>query len=169
MTSLSWKGHCDNLHQFSSWTARVTGESPNHQLNVNTLALPYVIGNQKRCITQVSQLWIYPFFNAALHQHVVFFKWPSDNNDNNDAGIGLSPVWCQFITRTDADWLSIGPFQTNFSEILSKTQNFHSRKCIWKCYLQNGNHFIQALVCYNKQIRLLVPFAFHSVHINLIH
>ena len=37
----------------------------------------------------------------------------------------------------------MGPLRTNFSEILIKIQNFHSRKCFWKYRLRNGGHFVQ--------------------------
>ena len=36
---------------------------------------------------------------------------------------GLAPDWCQAITQTNADTLSIGLSGTNFSEILIKVQN----------------------------------------------
>ena len=56
---------------------------------------------------------------------------------------GLSPIRCQAIIYTNAGLLSIEPLGTNFSEILIKTQTFHSQKCIWKYRLQNGSHFVQ--------------------------
>ena len=34
--------------------------------------------------------------------------------------------------------------QWNFE---SKYQDFHSRKCIWKCYLQNISHFVYVTTC----------------------
>ena len=45
--------------------------------------------------------------------------WASFGSDN-----GLLPVWCQIITWTNTDLLSIRPLGTNFSEIWIKTQNF---------------------------------------------
>ena len=64
--------------------------------------------------------------------------WVRIGSDN-----GLSPVRRQAITSTSPDLLSIGPLGTNFSEIWIKTQNFNSRKCIWKYRLRNGVHFVQ--------------------------
>ena len=29
-----------------------------------------------------------------------------------------------------------------------KFKSFHSRKCIWKCCLQNGGHFVSASMCF---------------------
>ena len=37
----------------------------------------------------------------------------------------------------------MGPLGTNFSEILIKIQNFHSRKCLSKYRPRNGGHFVQ--------------------------
>ena len=42
----------------------------------------------------------------------------------------LSPGRHQAITWTNAGILLIGPFGTNFSEILIKIIYFHSRKCL---------------------------------------
>ena len=50
-------------------------------------------------------------------------NWVSIGSDN-----GLSPVWCQAITWTNAVLLSIRLLGTNFSEILIKIQNFTFRK-----------------------------------------
>ena len=61
---------------------------------------------------------------------------------------GLSPDRRQAIIWTNAGLLLIGPLGTNFSEILIEIQHFHSRKCIWKCRLQNGGHFVSAPMCY---------------------
>ena len=30
----------------------------------------------------------------------------------------------------------------------NKFIHFHSRKCIWKCHLENGGHFVSASMCY---------------------
>ena len=40
------------------------------------------------------------------------------------SGNGLSPVYHQAITWTNADLLSIGAFRTNFSEILTEIETF---------------------------------------------
>ena len=62
---------------------------------------------------------------------------------------GLSYDRCQAIISTSAGILLIGPVGTNFSEILIGIQNehFHSRKCIWKCRVKNGGHFVWASMC----------------------
>ena len=44
------------------------------------------------------------------------------------SGNGLSPIWCQAITWTNVNFLSIDPSGTNFSEILIKTHNFSFMK-----------------------------------------
>ena len=60
---------------------------------------------------------------------------------------GLLPDQCQTIIWTNAGILLIKTLGTSFSEILSKIQIFHWRKCIWKCRLQNHAHFVSAFMC----------------------
>ena len=60
---------------------------------------------------------------------------------------GLSPGWCQAIIWTNAGILLIGPLGTNFYEILIKIYTFSLKKCIWKCHLENGGHFVSASMC----------------------
>ena len=62
---------------------------------------------------------------------------------------GLSPDRCLAFIRTNAGILLIGPFGTYFSEILIEIHChiFHWRKCIWKCCLENGSHFVSASMC----------------------
>ena len=55
----------------------------------------------------------------------------------------LLPVQHQAIIWISAGLLSIGPLGKYFSEILIKTQNFNSQKCIWKYHLQKGGYFVQ--------------------------
>ena len=57
---------------------------------------------------------------------------------------GLSPGRLQAIILTNAGIFLIGTLITNFSEILSKFTEFHSRKCIWKCQ-GIGSHFVAGL------------------------
>ena len=35
---------------------------------------------------------------------------------------------------------------------LSKVEHFRSRKCVWKCRLENGGHFVWASMCFNKDL-----------------
>ena len=60
----------------------------------------------------------------------------SINGSNNS----LSPGRHQAIVWTNAGILLIGPFYRNWFF-------FHSRKCIWKCRLQNGSHFVSTSMC----------------------
>ena len=60
---------------------------------------------------------------------------------------GLSPGRRQAIIWTIAGILWIGPLGTNFSEILIEIYTFSFRKCIWKCRLENGGHFVSASMC----------------------
>ena len=43
-----------------------------------------------------------------------------------------------------------------------KFKSFHSRKCIWKCHLWNGSHFVSASMCY-KQSRMIIVFIKASI------
>ena len=43
-------------------------------------------------------------------------------------GNGLSPVRCQAIVWTNADWSSNGPLETKFSEIVIMIQTFSLKK-----------------------------------------
>ena len=66
----------------------------------------------------------------------------SVNYVSTGSGNGLSPIWHQAITWTDANLLSIGPLRTNFSELEIKIQNFllmkmHLNMLSVKC------HFVQ--------------------------
>ena len=60
---------------------------------------------------------------------------------------GLSPGRRQAIIWTNDGILLIGPLGTNFSEIYSEFQHFHSTKCTWKFRLRNGVHFFSAPMC----------------------
>ena len=60
---------------------------------------------------------------------------------------GLSPGRRQAITWTIVGVLLIGPLGTNFSEILTEIHKFSLKKCIWKCRLENGGHFVSASMC----------------------
>ena len=56
---------------------------------------------------------------------------------------GLSPGRRQAIIWTNAGILLIRTLETNFSEIVSEIHTF-KKKCIWKCHLYNGSHFLSA-------------------------
>ena len=55
---------------------------------------------------------------------------------------GLAPGRRQAIIWTNAEILLMGLLQTNFSEILIEIYTFSFKKCIWKCRLENGGHFV---------------------------
>ena len=71
--------------------------------------------------------------------HICVSKLTIIGSDN-----GLSPGRRQAIIWTNAGILLIGTLGTNFSEILSNVIHFHSRKCIWKCRLENGGYLVSA-------------------------
>ena len=77
--------------------------------------------------------------DVSTHVHIyAAMDWISIGSD-----IGLSPDRRQAIIWTNAKILWIGTLGTNFNEIWIKIQKFYSQKCIWKCRLGNGGHFVQ--------------------------
>ena len=74
--------------------------------------------------------------------HICVSKLTIIGSDN-----GLSPDRCQAIIWTKAAIVLIGPLGTNFSEILIEILSFSFKKCVWKCRLRNGGHFVSASMC----------------------
>ena len=65
---------------------------------------------------------------------------------------GVSPGRHWAIIWTNAGILLFIPLATNFNAILMKTSfretvRFYSGKCIWKCRLRNGGHFVSPSMC----------------------
>ena len=65
------------------------------------------------------------------------------NSSNN----GLSPVRCQSIIWTNAESLLIGPLENTSEKFWLKFQHFYSRKYVWECRLESGDHFVSASMC----------------------
>ena len=74
--------------------------------------------------------------------HICICKLTTIGSDNS-----LSPGRRQAIIWTNAGIFLIGPLRTNFNEMLIEIHTFHSRKCTWKCRLENGRHFVSASMC----------------------
>ena len=89
-------------------------------------------------------LWHYCRFKNHWDRvvHICVNKLTIIGSDN-----GLSPGRHQTITWTNAGLLLIEPLGKNFSETLIENFHFHSRKCIWKCRLDNCVHFVSASMC----------------------
>ena len=71
---------------------------------------------------------------------------------------GLSLGWRQAIIWTNAGILLIGSLEQTFVKFEFKFKCFHSRKCIWKCRLENGRHFVSiclifASICHDDAIK----------------
>ena len=60
---------------------------------------------------------------------------------------GLSPGRRQAIIWTNPGILLIGPYGTNFSEILEEILTFSFKKMRLKCRLRIGGHFVSASIC----------------------
>ena len=76
--------------------------------------------------------------------HICFSKLTIISSDNGLSPGRLAAWWHQTITETNNVLLPIGPLETNFSKFHCKYKHILSRKCIQKCYLQRGSHFVQA-------------------------
>ena len=66
---------------------------------------------------------VFPLTPFSLVPHIWSINQVSIGSDN-----GLSPIRRQIIIWTNAGLLSIGPLGTNFTEILTKVQNFSFTK-----------------------------------------
>ena len=55
----------------------------------------------------------------------------------------------QAITRANTDILLITSWGIYFNEIWLEIQKLSFGKMMWKCRLQNGGHFVQALILIN--------------------
>ena len=64
---------------------------------------------------------------------------------------GLSPDRHQASIWTNAAILSITPKEHISVKFYLKFKSFHSWKCIWKCRLRNGGHFVSASMCQNNR------------------
>ena len=62
---------------------------------------------------------------------------------------GLSPGRYQAIIWTNAGILLLDPDEQTTVKSSSIFKHFHSRKCVWKCHLGNGGHFVPASLCVN--------------------
>ena len=94
------------------------------------------------------------------------------------SGNGLAHIWCQAITCTNDDILSIIPLRTNLREFQIKIQKFLSRKWSWNCNLHHHRHlawgWVELIDCQHasahhkdhlqKQITWLYPKTAHDQH-----
>ena len=89
------------------------------------------------------------FFHSSMNVHWINSSPPSAAYMHQWTGSALVQIMtCRLpgakplIMWTNAVISLIEPLGTNFSEIWIKTKNFFSWKCIWKCRLGNGGHFV---------------------------
>ena len=59
---------------------------------------------------------------------------------------GLLPSQPQAIFWTNAGIYLIGLLETNVSAIFMEIYTFSFKKCIWKYHVENGRHFVSALM-----------------------
>ena len=82
--------------------------------------------------------------------HICVGKLPIFGSDN-----GLSPGRRQTTLWTNAGMFLIWPLRINF-------QHFQSRKCIWKCRLENVCHFVSASM-YQWNLYMKMPWSLFSM------
>ena len=81
------------------------------------------------CLTQFNRHYFQPISTAAMEEHVPTL-WCSDDLTHS-GGVAHSCV-------------------RNPTTIVSNNgKHFHSRKCMWKCCVENGGHFVSAPICEN--------------------
>ena len=73
--------------------------------------------------------------------------WDHINRDIQEKNLWHGNVRRQAIIWSNAGILLIAPLGTNFSDILIEIHKFSLKKCIWKCRLGNGGHFVSASMC----------------------
>ena len=59
------------------------------------------------------------------------------------------------------DNYELDPYEQTSVKSLSKFYHFRSRKCVWKCRLRNGGHFVSASMCstfYRSLVTLRAPW-----------
>ena len=115
----------------------------------------HVTSNHSQCVTTIHEIgykckYIITIIRSQLQQcHLTHWGRVThicvDNLTIIDPDNGLLPGRHQAIIWNNAGILSIGLLGTDFSEIL--IWHFLSRKCAWKCGLQNGSHFVSASMC----------------------
>ena len=70
-------------------------------------------------------------------KHICVGKLTIIGSDN-----GLTPGCCQAINWTNAGNCQLDPSGQTSVKFQLEFKYFRSRKCIWKCRLQNGAHFL---------------------------
>ena len=88
--------------------------------------------NRQQAFDQTNNDSVYRLTHWGRVMHIYVGKLTIIGSNN-----GLSPGRRQAIIWTNAGILLIGLLGTNFNEIWIE---IYSRKCIWKCRLENGGH-----------------------------
>ena len=96
----------------------------------------------------------------------------STNQAIIDSSNDPMPFQHQDIISTNAGLLAIGPLGTNLCEIWFKMKNFHSRKLVWKCHLQNGRNLLHNYgIIRNNQVTycaVLITYKMSSNSLTLV-
>ena len=104
-----------------------------------------------------------PLTHPGWVTHTCVSKLTIIGSDN-----GLTPGRRQTIIWTNDRILLIGPLGTYFSETLVKIY-FHSRKCLWNCRQEIGDHFVSSSMCYPTEAKPQGPFWQQSFPVHFLY
>ena len=141
------------IEMSSFWWHLVTGctkicQNDSDEIFIKMTAFPFQwIAETERQLTLPGGVKDWNFdFNIKIVFSGMGFRSNLYNGYSSSYWNGLSPVWYQVIAWTNTFLLSIRLLRTDFSQIRFGIQNSHSRKCLWKCRLQNTWHSVQASI-----------------------
>ena len=113
---------------------------------VLTLVLNYICNSLNICIIDTFFCSDMPGIHELTHwgreMYICVSELTSIGSDN-----GLSPGRRQAIIWTDAGILSIRTKEQTSVKFQSQFKHFISRKCVWKCRLENVGHFVSVSMC----------------------
>ena len=140
-----WFQECEWVHLSELKPCVICPDSKVHWSNMGpTWVLSAPVGPHMYVGPMNLAVWVYLVMLTHWGRvtHICVSKRTIIGSDN-----GLSPGRRQAIIWTNAGILLIGPLGTNVNETSIEIHTFHSRKCIWKCRLENGDHFVSASMC----------------------
>ena len=119
-----------------------------------------IIENESVKIIKAKELYqlIRQLINQSISTHIVVFHWwhswlthfghmASWLLVNAGSGNGCCLFSAKTLPESVLTYCQFNPQQQTSVKFKLEYQNYHSTKCIWKCCLQNGGHFVQASMC----------------------
>ena len=119
--------------------------------------ITYPLSNFNGCTVEVWE-WmsnLIPHFNGHA---IIYPRWdnamPNNNNNVIRHWIKLTQVnkrGYKPLSQSDMAYCVLDHSEQTSTKIESKCSNFHKRKLIWKCPLQNDGHLISAAMCWIRK------------------